>query len=268
MQKLSEHIYVETQGRGCNTSFVVTKEGSVMIDTPMVPADARKWKAEAEKMAPLKYVINTEPHNDHCTGNCWLGATLIGHELTRQAITENKAQEFAEQLKWMAPDAVPLDPAFRYRPSDITFSQNLTLYMGDRTLCLMLTPGHTAGETAIYVPEEKTIFTGDNMNLNVPIFVKSLPYEWIASLKRIQQMDVEKVVPGHGPVCDKVAIGRMIDSVQYMIDKIKPAAEKGWSIEETLQKVSLDDRYPGMLKHPQLGGMMKNSLVDLLKSLK
>jgi len=267
MQKLSERIFVETQGRGCNTSYVITREGAVLIDTPMAPADARKWKAEIEKKAPLKYVINTEPHNDHVAGNCFLGGTLIGHEVTRQLILENNVQELAGQLGWMAPDAVPLDLAFKFRPSDITFNRDMTLYMGDLTICLLCTPGHTPGETAVYVPEEKTIFTGDNMNLNFPIFVQSLPNEWIASLKRVQQMDVEKIVPGHGPVCDKSAISRMIDSLQYMIDKVKPAIDAGRSLEETLSKVSLEDRYPGLMQNPQVGGMLKMSLSNLYQAL-
>ena len=69
MEKLTENVYVEVSYPGCNTSFVVTEEGVVVIDTPMVPGDARQWIAEAEKHGPIIYVINNEPHPDHIAGD-------------------------------------------------------------------------------------------------------------------------------------------------------------------------------------------------------
>ena len=46
MQQVTPGVYVETGNRGCNTGFVVTKAGVAMIDTPFIPADAKKWRAE------------------------------------------------------------------------------------------------------------------------------------------------------------------------------------------------------------------------------
>ena len=61
MQKITGHVYAGTTFRGCNSSFVITKEGAVVIDTPMVPSEARDWKAKITEMAPVRYVINGEP---------------------------------------------------------------------------------------------------------------------------------------------------------------------------------------------------------------
>src|SRR4030043_68315 len=107
MEKITEHVYAETTFRGCNSSFVVTAEGVVVIDTPMVPSEAKKWREEIEKYGPIKYVINNEPHNDHVAGNCWMGGTLVAHEGTREEIKRNRQAELEGQLKWMSPDALP-----------------------------------------------------------------------------------------------------------------------------------------------------------------
>ena len=56
-------------------AWVVTREGVVVIDTPLVPSDAIKWCQEITKFGPIRYVINTEPHMDHFSGNYFLGGT-------------------------------------------------------------------------------------------------------------------------------------------------------------------------------------------------
>ena len=66
MEQLTSNAFVETQIRGCNHGFVTTSEGVVMIDSPHKPSDALKLKAEIAKHGELRYIINTEPHGDHC----------------------------------------------------------------------------------------------------------------------------------------------------------------------------------------------------------
>jgi cyclase len=267
MERVTDNVYVETGFPGCNTGFVVTAEGVVIIDTPMVPANAQQWRQEAARFGPILYVINTEPHTDHAAGNYWFGAKVVAHEGTRQAILEAKISDLTDSLRTMAPNSAPLDPAFHYRVPEITFSHKMSLHLGQHTFNLINMPGHTASETAVYIPEEKVVFTGDNLNLAIPIFVKSLPDAWLDSLTEIKQLDVEKIVPGHGKVSDKSCIEPVREAVQYWIDGIKAAIEKGWSLEETLEKNTLAERYP-MINRPPLNVMARNSIIDLYQYFK
>ena len=91
MQKITNNVYVENDYRGCNTSFVVTKHGVVVIDTPMVPSEAKKFRDEASKHGPIRYVINTEPHLDHVSGNCYFNGLVVSQEGTRRAILSASA---------------------------------------------------------------------------------------------------------------------------------------------------------------------------------
>jgi cyclase len=244
MQHITDNVYVGDSFRSCNSSFVVTGEGVMLIDTPMVPAEARQWAAEIARHGELRYVINCEPHNDHVAGDCWFGGTLVAHEGTRRAILQNKSADLERQLQWMAPESLPLDPAFHFRPPEITFSQDLTLFMGGRTFRLIHLPGHTPSEVAVYVPEEKVVFTADNVVQGMPIFFQAVPDQWLDSLEKLQKLDVEKVVPGHGGVGGKELLRTMRDNVKYCVEAVKAAIKKGWSSEETQEKVTFADRFP------------------------
>jgi cyclase len=268
MQKITDNIYVETNFRGCNSSFVVTDEGVVVIDTPMVPADARKWRDEALKHGEIRYVINGEPHTDHVAGNCWFGGKVVAHEGARQALLNARKEEMEGQLKWMAPDALPLDREFRYRPPDITFSQRLTLHLGKHTFCLINLPGHTPFQAVVYIPEEKVVFTSDNVVQGMPIMVESVPDAWLDSLKRLQQMEVDRVVPGHGDVGDKAYLQVMYDNVRYCLDSVRAAIDKGWSLEEAQEKVTFADRFPPVDPTDAMAPIRREGIAHLYEVLK
>ncbi len=271
MQKVTDNVYSGMNFRGCNSSFVVTAGGVVMIDTPMVPAEAKKWREEVGKYGEIKYVINGEPHNDHVAGDCWMGGVLVAHEGTREAIKQNRKEALEQQMKWMAPDAVPLDKDFYYRLPDITFTQEMKLHLGKHTFHLIHVPGHTASEIAVFVPEEKVVFTSDNVITGMPVMISAVPQEWLKSLKKLQTLDIDKVVPGHGPVCDKAQLQVMYDNVKYVIDAVKTAIAKGWSLQEVLEKVTLAERFPPM-GPPGAGDVMapmrRESLAHLYEVLK
>ena len=79
-------MFVDTQVKGCNFGFVTTSDGIVMIDSPHKPTDAMKLKAEIARHGQLRYIINTEPHGDHWTGNAFFQVPVIAHEGVRSRI--------------------------------------------------------------------------------------------------------------------------------------------------------------------------------------
>jgi cyclase len=250
MEKVTDNVYTVLSLRGCNHSFVVTTEGTVVIDTPMVPGDAKKWREEVAEYGEIRYVINNEPHNDHVAGNCWFGGTLVAHEGTREAIKQNSQQVLEGQMGRMAPDALPLDKGFRYRLPDITFSGELRIYLGKHTFRIISVPGHTPSQTAVFVPEEKIVFTSDNVTMGMPIMINAVPEDWLKSLKKLQTLDIDKIVPGHGPVCDKTALEVTYNNVAYIVNELKNAIAQGWSLPEIQEKVTFSERFPLMPGDP------------------
>jgi len=245
MQKITDHVYVETEFSGCNPGFVVTSEGVVMIDTPHMPKDALKWRDEIAQHGPVRYLINTEPHDDHFTGNCLFEGTVIAHEGTREAILAASVEQLTEFLKQIAPDNLPLPEGFCFRPPTITLSQRLTLYLGNHTFQLINHPGHTPYQVAVYIPEERVVFTSDNIFHKTQASLRhALPYEWLDSLQRLQQLEADVLVPGHGSICDRSYIPEMSAFIQDWIDAVSAAIDQGLSLEEAQEKISFLDRYP------------------------
>jgi cyclase len=267
MQKITENVYVETGFRGCNTSFVVTSKGVVAIDTPMAPSDAKNWAKEIAKHGPLRYVINGEAHPDHIAGNCYLGGTLVAHEGTRDAILSTDINSIKQMLGGMAPGSPPLDKDFKLRPPDITLSDRLTIYLGKHTFHLMALPGHSPYQVTVYVPEERVVFTSDNVIVGIPFFRQALPEEWLKTLQRYQQLDVDKVIPGHGEVQDKSYIPQMIKTIQTWLGAVSESIKKGMTLEEAQEKVTMVKEFPNIKRDEHVPGLIRMNVTRLYEYL-
>jgi cyclase len=247
LEKISNNVYAETSFRGCNPGFVVTREGVVMIDTPQMPVDAIGWQDVIAKHGPVRYLINTEPHGDHFTGNCFFEGTVIAHEGTREAITASAAnvEEVKERLTEASPELSSQLREFRYRLPTITLSERMTLYVGDHTFQLINMPGHTPYQVAVFIPEERVVFTSDNIFCRVQTFLQqALPYEWLDSLKQLEELEADVLVPGHGSVCDRSYIPEMRSVIQSWIDAVTQAIEQGLTVQEAQDKITDIDPYP------------------------
>ena len=73
--------------------------------------------------------------------------------------------------------------------------------------------------------------------------VKS-PFAWLQSLKKIDELDVDYIVPGHGEVCDKSYLVEQSNFIQEWLDTVKKGIDQGWTKEEAMSRISLLDRYP------------------------
>jgi cyclase len=271
MQKITDNVYVETEFQGSNNGFVVTSEGVVMIDTPQMPVDAVKWRDEISKHGKVRYVINTEPHGDHFTGNHFFDGTVVGHEGTREAILAASAEQLKERIKETAPENLPLMKGFKFHPPTITLSQRLTLYVGDHTFRLIHVPGHTPFQVAVHIPEERVVFTSDNVFYKIPAWLfQAVPYEWVDSLARMQELEADVIVPGHGDVCDPSYLPEMSARIQAWIDAVAKAIDQGMSMEEAQDKISFLDRFPPEIRSDpmsqQLQRMNVARLYEVLKT--
>jgi cyclase len=244
MQQVTENIYVQTGFLGCNASFIVTTEGVVMIDTPMIPVDAIKWRDEIARFGAVRYLINTEPHEDHFTGDYFFDGIIIAHEGTREAIKAESIDKLKKNLKISSPESLPLIEQFHFRLPSITLSERLTLHLGKHTFQLINLPGHTPFQVAIFVPEEGVLFTTDNvLGAFQPSLRQALPYQWIDSIHRMEALKPKILVPGHGPLIPPEFLKESADFILEIINAVKNAVYKGATLEEAVKTISFEDRY-------------------------
>ena len=262
MKKIVTGIYVESETSVCNSSIVVTPEGTVVIDTPMFPDNAKQWAKQAENFGPVKYLINTEPHGDHTTGNCYFGGTLISHEGVRDTILANKISDVKGMLQMRWPNAeIPKD--FRFRAPDITYTGKLTFYFGGFTFNLIHMPGHTPFQTVVYIPEKRIVFTSDNISRAVPFFHQAVPDVWLKTLKEMKKLDVDYVVPGHGEVGDKSVFKEMYDNVVIWTKTVKEAIVAGKTVEEIQKTTDMYKKLPNLPRDERTPGIIAMNLAAI-----
>lgn len=257
MSQITLNVFTDTTLRGCNPSYVVTSDGVVVIDTPQLPTRAVAMRKAAEEHGRIRYVINTEHHVDHIFGNYWFkGAGEVVHH---QGVYDNFMTVYPELDPFeYALEAIPTDDPEGaalipdrdeyYRDPNkgtIVFTGDLTLRVGDHTFELLATPGHTPGQIAVHVPEERVLFTGDTVFNGCQTWLMTSDVEgWIAAIDRIRALDVDLLVPGHGPVTSSEALDTQRAMLLEWKSAVAVAVGRGWSRDETVERINFADRFP------------------------
>ncbi len=246
MQQITSNVFAETQVRGCNHGFVTTSDGVVMIDSPQKPTDALKWKAEIEKHGELKYIINTEPHGDHWTGNAYFDAPVVAHEGVRTRILETNLAEHLARVGSMGPDEPKLLEGYTPNVPIVTFKNGMTLHVGDHTFEMIHMPGHTLYQAAILIKEEGVVFTSDNIFHKVQTYIQEAnPNQWLNALNSLRYLDEEIFIPGHGALCDKSYLDEQGTYIMEWVDYVRDAVERGMRKDEAIEDLTdMTDRYP------------------------
>lgn len=257
MEKITANVYTTTKLRGCNPSFVTTSDGVVVIDTPQLPTRAVEMRRLAEAHGPIRYLVNTEHHVDHIFGNYFFkgAGTVVNHQglYDNFMVVTPDLDPYAYALEAIPtddPEAAPIVPDRDEYYADpnkgtLVFTGDVTLRVGDHTFRLLHTPGHTPGQLAVHVPEEGVVFTGDTIFNGCQTWLMTSNVEqWLDALEQIRTLDVEHVVPGHGPVTTKKYLDTQRSNLLDWTAAVAAAVAKGWSREETIARVSFAERYP------------------------
>jgi cyclase len=205
-----------------NAGLVAGEDTSLLVDTLF---DLRLTREMLDAMRPITRtrpidtLVNTHANGDHCYGNelvperAEIYATVAAAEEMREfpatrlaALKESDDDELREFARYAFGDFELRE--VKGRLPDRTFHDSLTLSVGGRNVEVRdLGPAHTASDSIVYVPEARAAFTGDL------VFVQGTPIawagpigNWLQACDRLCDLDVDLVVPGHGPVTDKQGV--------------------------------------------------------------
>lgn len=199
-ERVAENVYSfqsETYAQ-VTAGAIIGPNWAVVIDTLAMPEESIEIRnfIERELAVPVRYLINTHHHADHCWGNCFFpSATVIAHNLCRELLL----REGVEGLKAAAVHS-PVFRQVRIVPPQITFSEHyLSLRVGKKTLTLTPLPGASPDNIGVLVEEDKILFAGDAF-MPLPYIVGGDVDETVASLKRIAKMGLENIIQGHGDI--------------------------------------------------------------------
>jgi glyoxylase-like metal-dependent hydrolase (beta-lactamase superfamily II) len=119
----------------------------------------------------------------------------------------------------------------------------MTLDVGSKKVELIVVgPAHTPGDLLVYLPEDRILFAGDIVFAGGTPVVHTGPIgRYIEVLKGILEMDVDIIVPGHGPVTDKRAARAMIDYLEYIQGEAKRRYEAGMNATRAARDIDLGE---------------------------
>ena len=248
--KIADNVYsyVDTKNSspqnsfGANAGIIIDRDGIIVIDTLVSAKEAKRFIKDIRAISkkPIKYVVNTHYHLDHTFGNSEfkkLGAVIVSHTndstnlKTRGEAALKNAKDYGLSEQDMKGTKITY-PA-------LTFNDRMEIDMGNQKIeMIFIGHSHTDGSILVYLPEKKILFAGDILFTNYhPFIVDGNIEEWVKALDYIMTMDVEKIIPGHGPISSKQDIEDMKNYLIAFDMKAKELAAKSNNVEYIVAEI-------------------------------
>jgi len=239
LKEVAPNVFAYVQGGGpgidnhsvSNAGLINGDDSSMVIDALTAPVLTKAFIAAMKKVnpKPFRHLVNTHHHPDHVRGNCFfLPIEIVAHEKCREAVLEagltfpvrEDWQEGIEELK--------------LAPPTTTFADKMTYRYGDLEIQLVYNgAAHTMGDAQIYLPRDKVLFAGDvAFHYVAPHFWQGHGSGLLRVLDWIRDLDVETIVPGHGPIGGKKDIAEMREYVETLKREAKKRFDAGMSAVE------------------------------------
>lgn len=227
----------ENSGHNNNLSFIVTKEGVVVVNAGDNYLLAQSLHDEIRKHTdqPVKYVVLENGQGHAMLGsNYWKeqGAKIVAHRDTAKYIEQVGYDALAGMR------ARARDKAYRteFAMPDIVYDDKLDLSMGGTKIeVLHLGRAHHHGDTMVWLPEKKLVIAGDTaFHIRMlPIFEDTDTASWIAVWDKFEALGATTVIPGHGGPTDMATVRRW--TRDYLVDlrtKVKAVIDAGGSLDD------------------------------------
>ena len=241
--RLSDHAYAYTAEGDPNTGIVIGDDSVMVIDTQATPVMAqdviRHIRTVSDK--PIRYVVLSHYHAVRVLGASGYGAQhVIASRDTYDLIVERGEADMKSEIERFPRlfQAVESVPGLTW--PTLVFEKRMTLWIGKLQVELMqIGRGHTKGDTVVWLPEERILFSGDLVEYQTtPYTGDAYLADWPATLDAIAALKPVKLVPGRGAALqneDQVAAG--LDGTRAFITEMFGAVKAGAASGKDLRTV-------------------------------
>jgi cyclase len=249
-----------------------------LFDTRLTAQMLETMRAAVPASKTIGTVVNTHANGDHCWGNQLVrdaeiiasrrGAAEMSEipptlmaKLAKIARLSIKLGPVGRGVGWLAdklgvellasvveaaPFVVEIFGAFEFEGIELvvptrTFDEALSLKVGDKRVELIeVGPAHTKGDVMVHVPDDRVLFTGDILFIDGhPIMWEGPVSNWIRACERIEAMDVDAIIPGHGPMTDKAGVRRVREYLTYVHEQARGRYDAGMSAFEAAKDIDM-----------------------------
>jgi cyclase len=249
VRKVKDGIYVyAARAQDSNVSFIQTKEGVVMIDTGQTPVDALAAMGILNKLStqPARFIIHTEPHDDHTNGDFVFSppALVVAHAGATESMRKANTVERNRKLAGEYPGMGEAMKGYRQVLPHIEFHQRMTLNLGERTLELIyLKNVHSEADTAIWLPRERVLWAtaavGVKRYPNIRPFL-TIP-DILAAIKLMRALNPEVVIAGHGAPGTTQIFDQMERYYGLLLERVGKMAREGKTLESIKAEIKMPE---------------------------
>ncbi|MEF9999480.1 MAG: MBL fold metallo-hydrolase [Comamonas sp.] len=201
--KLSENAYAYTAEGDPNTGIIIGDDAVMVIDTQATPVMAQDVIRRIREVTdlPIKYVVMSHYHAVRVLGaSAYQPEQIIASQDTYDLIVERGAHDMKSEIERFPRlfRAVETIPGLTW-PS-ITFEGRMTLWLGKLEVQLIqLGRGHTKGDTVVWLPQQKILFSGDLVEFDATPYAGDAYFkDWPQTLDNIAALQPVALVPGRG----------------------------------------------------------------------
>jgi cyclase len=237
------YAYISNNDASANSTFLVSDQGILVVDTGLNAQEGRKLLDEIRKVspAPVRWIVNTHYHPDHRGGNAVVGpdAIVISTAFTRSQL---------------------VDSAYRDAVNETVRRDGILLYVGGHTVRIYHPgPAHTRGDLVVYFPDQNAIATGDLFLTNsCPAMDDGDMENWITALDHMLALPLEHVVPGHFEAATKNELLRFRNYLADLRKQVARMHSKGLSLDR-IQKLLELSSYKDFRQFPQYEATFKDN---------
>ena len=241
-----------------NAGLVCDGEESLIVDTLFDERLTQEMLTVMKKAEPIAFekivaLVNSHSNGDHCNGNSCVNTDII---ISSEASLEEMKHESPEMMANLILQAPSMGNLGKYfldcfsafdfngvtqKLPNTTFKDKTSQRVGDKLIHLYeVGPAHTNGDVIVHVPDDKVVYTGDILFIEGhPILWAGPVSNWISACEKIISLEIDYVVPGHGPVTDKRGVKAVQEYLIYINDEAKVRYESGMDVIEACKDIDL-----------------------------
>ncbi|MHB1668594.1 MAG: MBL fold metallo-hydrolase [Thiomonas sp.] len=242
--QLSEHAWAYTAEGDPNTGVVIGDDAVMVIDTQATPAMAQDVIHRIRQITdkPIRYVVLSHYHAVRVLGASAYGAEHIiasqdTYELIRERGEQDKASEIGRFPRlFRAVESIPQGLTW---PS-ITFRQDMTLWLGKLEVRISQPGrGHTKGDTIVWLPQERTLFSGDLVEYNATPYAGDAYFQdWPHTLDKLAALDPLQLVPGRGDaLCGREHVQAGLQGTRAFVQELFEAVRAGAQANRDMHQI-------------------------------
>lgn len=241
-EELGPGLYGYTAEGDPNSGVVIGDDSVLVVDAQATPAMAEDVIARIRAVTdkPIRHVVLSHYHAVRVLGaSAYHGAEIIASDVTRAMIVERGQQDMDSEIG-------RFPRLFRGRESipgltwpTLTFHKRMTLWLGRREVQIIhIGRSHTAGDTVVWLPKEKVLFSGDCVEYGATPYCGDAHYtDWPATLEAIRALGAERLVPGRGrSLMNRAEVEEGIAGTAAftsdLFARVRQGVAKGWSLKE------------------------------------